>query len=161
MGLLSKITSAFTGGIVEDIANVADKFIETPDEKREFKLLIEQEVTKREQAAEMTVRSELEAKSAIMTAEMNQDDLYTKRARPTMLYSGLVMIGINYILVPLIQTLMEVKVEPFQLPTEFWVAWGGVAGIYSLGRSTEKWGKSNKVSRAVTGNKRLSLLDEL
>lgn len=160
MGMLSKITSAFTGGFIEDIANVADKFIETPDEKREFKVLIEQEITKREQAAEQTIRSELEAKSAIMTAEMNQDDLYTKRARPTMLYSGLVMIFVNYILVPFIQTVMEVKVDPFDLPTEFWVAWGGVAGIYSLGRTVEKSGKSSKTSRLVTGNKQLNFLED-
>ena len=43
--------------------------------------------------------------------------------------------------------------EPFELPTEFWLAWGGIVSTWSIGRSAERRGARNKAVSLVTGNK--------
>lgn len=152
MNLIGKITNLFTGGLVDTVADVADRFIETDDEKRQFKLQVEQLITNRITEAENTARSIIESRAKVMTAELQQGDNYTKRARPTLIYFGMLMIFLNYLVIPLIQTLKGVAVEPFILPVEFWVAWGGAVSVYTIGRSFEKAGASNRLSRAATGN---------
>lgn len=160
MSLISKISSLFTGGIVDTVANVADRFIETDDEKRQFKLQIEAELSKRVAEAEATTRSIIDARAKVITAELQQGDNYTKRARPTLIYFGMGMICINYLIIPLIQTVKGVAIAPFILPTEFWVAWGGAVSVYTIGRSFEKSGASNKFSRVSTGNQSSDFLGE-
>lgn len=68
---------------------------------------------------------------------------YTKRARPTVVYAGLVFIGLIHVLLPAVAwTLASAgcAVQPFNLtlPSEFWWAWSGVCGVYAIGRSWEK-----------------------
>ena len=51
--------------------------------------------------------------------------------------------------------------EPFPLPEEFWMAWGGIVATWAVGRSFEKSSSSNRMSRAATGSKQQpSLLDD-
>lgn len=88
----------------------------------------------------------IRAKAAVMTAELNQDDNYTKRGRPTIIYAGLIFIFLVHVLFPItawtILTLKgsEIEMPDISLPAEFWVAWGGAVSIYILGRSNEKAG---------------------
>lgn len=160
MSVLSKIAGFFTGGVVDTVADVADRFIETDDEKRQFKLQVQGILQQREAELQQTLRSELQAKERIIVAEMSQGDNYTKRARPTLIYFGMLMIFVNYVLVPLIQSLNGVDFQPFDLPVEFWFAWGGAVSVYSVGRSMEKRGSQNRFSGAVTGQQKIGLLDE-
>ena len=51
---------------------------------------------------EETYRKELDARQEIIKAEMAQGDLYTKRARPTIVYAGMLFIFLVYVLVPVI-----------------------------------------------------------
>jgi hypothetical protein len=92
---------------------------------------------------------------------MDSGDNYTKRARPTLVYFGMVVIFFNYCLVPAAQALTSTLVEPFMLPLEFWVAWGGTVGIWSAGRSAEKTvatkprkegGLTDKLLSAINGD---------
>ena len=100
----------------------------------------------RESEIEQTIRKNLEAKERIIVAELQQGDSYTKKARPTVVYFCLIMIALNYFLLPaglLIsgnsdmlvncakKTTAENVIEEscnretlFPLPEEFWVAWG-------------------------------------
>jgi hypothetical protein len=160
MSLLSKIAGAFTGGLADSIADVADKFIETPDEKRAFKLAVEQEISRRVQQGEETARAEINARAQVITAELQQDDLYTKRARPTLIYFGMLMIALNYFVVPLIQMISGLEISPFEIPFEFWVAWGGAVSVYTIGRSMEKKGSSSAFSQVVTGNRPRQFIEE-
>jgi len=81
---------------------------------------------------------EIEAKAKVMIAELNQDDNYTKRARPTVLYAGIIIMLINNVILPWISYFKGLQIPPINLPSEFWLAWGGIASVYSFGRSKEK-----------------------
>jgi hypothetical protein len=153
------------GGAANFAKSIVDRFFPpdaTPGEKMEA-----------EKALTAAVANRDTAKSNIMVAEMQQSDLYTKRARPTLVYAGLLMIFINYVLFPFVARMvgafsdtMTVEVAktltaPLALPTEFWAAWGGVCSVWVLGRSVEKRGVSatsnlGKVVGLITGNKGLS-----
>jgi hypothetical protein len=158
MSLISRVIGSASGGLLDSISNLADELFTSDDERNTFKLQMQQLMQQRDSEIEQSLRAELQAKERIMVAEMTQGDNYTKRARPTVVYAGLFIIFFNYCLVPALQAAFSVTVEPFALPTEFWAAWGGCVGIWSIGRSVEKTGVSNKATQAITGNK-FKLLD--
>ena len=111
----------------------------TPEERLRASLELEKMLNDRENVL-------VQAKASIMTAEMNQEDKYTKRGRPTIIYAGLAFIGLVHVLFPMIAwaALMlkdrEIILPTIALPDEFWMAWGGAVSIYILGRSSEKAG---------------------
>ena len=123
-------------------------------EKAEAVLEIERLI----QAREDTLVS---ASRDIIVAELQQGDNFTKRARPTITYCGLFVIMANYVVVPFLNRVMEwiaiwkgsagqLQVElsalnPVELPEMFWIAWGGVVAVYSLGRTSERIAGQNKV----------------
>jgi hypothetical protein len=159
MSWVSKILGAVTGGAVKEIGDVVDKFHTSTEEKELIKIKIEEVMQKRDSEIEQTIRKEMEAKERIVVAELNQSDNYTKRARPTVIYFGLFMIFINYVLVPAISMLALGQPQSFPLPAEFWGAWCGIAMTWSIGRSAEKLGVRNKLTQAITGGKKTSLFD--
>ena len=152
MSFISKILSGSAGELIKTVGGVVDQFTTSKEEKLEFMVKFEELLQKRDSEIEQTARAELEAKSNIITAELNQTDNYTKRARPTVVYFGLFAIFFNYMFIPAIQSLTGTVVSPFDLPTEFWVAWGGVVGVYSMGRSMEKSGTVNRGTQLMTGS---------
>lgn len=160
---MSWFSTLFSGGateIVERVGDVIDEFHLSGEEKQKFKLQLRQVVAARESEVEQTIRKNLEAKERILVAELAQGDAYTKRARPTVVYFGLVMIGLNYFVVPLISMMSGADPEPFPLPTEFWAAWGGIVATWAVGRSFEKAGSGNKVTNKITGTNRVALLED-
>lgn len=161
LGLGNFITGAIKG-LVGSVSEAADTFIETDDEKRAFELAVKHIAQDRLSELEETVRTEMSAKASIIQAEMNQKDKYTKRARPTVVYFGLGVIGINHLLFPAVARLLvafnadlNLDTSPLMLPTEFWLAWGGIVTTWTIGRTAEKRGIANKVVSAITGNKPL------
>ena len=161
MSWFSKLFSSSVGGLVQQVGDVADKFHLSGEEKQKFKLEMESLLQKRDSEIQESLRSELQAKERIMVAELTQGDSYTKRARPTVVYAGLVFIAFNYVIVPIISDLFGTRMPAFELPEEFWYGWSGIVATWSVGRSFEKSGASSRVSRAVTGNKASSrLLDD-
>jgi len=114
-----------------------------------------------------------EAKKSVMVAELNQGDVYTKRARPTIVYGGLAIIFINHVIFPMFAWCVGVAtvlfagtitpeltnalvLPSFSLPAAFWASWTGVTGVYSIGRSMEKrgvTGMGGKIASMITGNK--------
>ena len=158
-GFVAKLASVFTGGIAGEIADIADKFIETPDEKREFREKLQEFAQKKDSELQQTIRQELESKEKIIIAEMAQGDNYTKRARPTLIYAGMLIIFFNYCLIPAIQSIFGTSPSPFAIPDEFWLVWGGAVSVYSIGRSAEKRGMKNSLTNLSTGSKPVSLFD--
>jgi|GEM_PF-1059131 len=113
----------------------------------------------------------------IMVAELEQGDKFTKRARPWLVYSGLIFTGLIllfrlaakaigiWVLLdktadPVQMAALQVQIEGLaglNLPGEFWLAWGGAVSIYSIGRSAEKRGAQGvigTVAGMITGNKK-------
>jgi hypothetical protein len=147
-------------GLIGSIGGVADRFIQSDDEKAAFQIEVQKLVQARMSEIEETARAELDAKQRIMTAELQQGDKFTKRARPTTVYFGLGVIFYNYCFIPTIGLFLETPPPLFELPTEFWAAWGGIVATWSIGRSAEKRGSMNRLTSLITGSKRTnSLLD--
>ncbi len=149
------ILSDLGGGILSGAADIIGKFVADPNKAAEANLKLKQLVNAATSQKEETLRTTMRTRERVMVAELNQSDKFTKRARPTVVYFGLVVIAFNYCLVPLITLFMEgVEVTVFDLPAEFWVAWGGIVATWSIGRSAEYIGKNNKAVRIVTGSKK-------
>ena len=152
MSFIGHILGTGLAKTVSAIGDTVKKFVTTDGDRMNMQMELEAILQKRDSEVEQTIRAELEAKEKIMVAEMQQGDNYTKRARPTIIYFGLVSIFLSYMLIPIIQMLLGIEVVPLDLPKEFWVAWGGVVGVYAIGRSAEKRGTRNKVTSFITGN---------
>ena len=164
---MSWFTDAFTGGagkLIGQVGGIIDDLNLSGEEKQQFKLQMEALVQKRDSETEETLRIEIGAKERIMLAEMASGDRFTSRLRPTAGYAGLAFIALNHVVMPIIALLVSIwnytgRAEDFvfvnpdlSLPTEFWVVWGGLMGIYSIGRSAEKVGIRNRVTSAITGS---------
>lgn len=151
------LKNLFSGSdIVQDLRDLADEFFTTDEERQQFELKMEYLVQKRLSEVEQTVRMEMDARSKIIIAEMQQGDKFTKRARPSLIYFGLFIIFWNYCLVPssfiLFGSSPANELQLFELPIEFWAAWGGVVGIWSGGRTLERIGFRNKPLSVITGS---------
>lgn len=136
----------FIGGLIKPVTNLVDD-LTTSDEERALakaKLLeIENQLTSKYLELESQV---VQAKQNVMVAELNQTDNYTKRARPTVIYGGLLILLINHVLLPWIAYFKEgvEKLPTIDLPTEFWLAWGGIVSVYAFGRTREKLNASKQ-----------------
>ena len=93
-------------------------------------------------------QKELDTRAQVIKTELTQGDNYTKRARPTIIYAGLLFILIVYVLVPVFS---EARLT-IELPDEFWWAWGTVVGVYGVGRSFEKAGATSRITSMITGS---------
>ena len=160
MNWLTKIFSGGVGTLVEQVGGVVDQFHLSGEEKQKFKLELEALLQKRDSEIEETVRAELQAKERVLVAELTQGDNYTKRARPTVVYAGLGFIFFNSCLVPVLAKLFGADMEPLELPTEFWYGWSGIVATWSIGRTMEKRGAHNRLTRAVTGSGGSRLLED-
>ena len=143
-------------GSIADLAKgLVDRFLPpamTGAEKAQAQLQMQEILEKREIEVEKTVRAEMEAKERIIVAELQQSDLFTKRARPSILYAGLVFIGLNHVISPVVAAFSNVQIPALSLPSEFWYSWSAICMTYSIGRSTEKRGIKNKVTSFITGS---------
>jgi hypothetical protein len=183
-GFLSKIKGFLSdsgNNLITSVADTVDRFVQTKDEKAKIKeelfklqsdfqksqnnfiLEVERLTQKREAEIEQTIRKELNAKKEILLAELNQGDKYTKRARPTVVYVGLVFIllevaGLRHLILEAVadngEQLKTLLASSDKIFNTFLWAWGGVLGVYSIGRSAEKRGTRNAWISSITGNKK-------
>ena len=159
MGWIAEIFKGSADGIIGGIGKIADELHLSGEEKQAFQVKMESLLQKRDSEVEQTIRAELDSKTRIIEAEMASGDNFTKRARPTVVYIGLAIIVLNYCVSPIMTTAFGNEIVELVLPTEFWVAWGGIVATWSVGRSAEKRGTRNKLISAITGNKKTSLFD--
>ena len=164
MSFLAKIFSAGVGDFADKIGGVVDRFVSTPDEKAQFILEMETLLQKRDSEIESTIQKELDTAARVIEAELNQDDRYTKRARPTIIYTGLCMYVLNSILFPKLaifaaliadpatQAMVVSAMQPVIIPDSFALAWGSVVAIYAGGRTLEKRGARSAGVQMATGN---------
>lgn len=155
MSIFSKLFSGGISQVIDSVSGVIDNFTLSKEEKQEFKLEMHNRMVQLEMEAEESYRAELESRTEIIKAEMAQGDLYTKRARPTIVYIGLLFIFIVHVLVPVVAYLTGgnlTELSKLNLPAEFWWAWGTVVSVYGVGRTAEKMGISNKVTNLATGS---------
>lgn len=142
MSFLDKIFGGTVGSVIKEVGDVADKFITTGEERQAFRLKVEEVLNARFAKAEETAQAEINAKRDIIVAELTQGDKYTKRARPTIVYVGLLMALFNYTLAPFISAMVGKAIPLLTIPPEFWTIWGGVCGLYVWKRTQEKAGEA-------------------
>lgn len=164
MSFITKIFSSGVGEFAEKMGGVVDRFIHTKDDKAKFTLEMERLLQARDSEIEQTIQKELDTAARVIEAELKQDDKYTKRARPTIIYTGLAMFVLNSIIMPklaifaalvsnpALQKIIIDSLQPVIIPDAFTIAWGGVVAIYSGGRTLEKRGARNAAVQAMTGN---------
>ena len=151
MSFISSILGGGAKGLLDGIGGIIDGVTTTDEERAAAKLKVQQLVASQNSEVEQTFRRELEAKERILVAELQQSDGYTKRARPSIVYSGLLIA-----LGSAVAKFLGSDVDPSTLvPVEFWYAWGGVTGTWVVGRTMEKRGASNGFTKKVTGSKLL------
>lgn len=152
MSFIDKIVGDGIGGIVKSVTGLIDGVHTSDEERGEIKAKLETIAQKYQSELQETLRAELHAKENILVAELTQGDPYTKRARPTVVYAGLAFIFLNYCIVPIAQSFLQMEVKPLELPIAFWTAWGGIVATWSIGRSAERRGIKNKATNLITGS---------
>lgn len=154
MKFLSKLIGGTASELIDSISNTVDKFTLSKQEKQDFKLELQQKLLEADRLVAENYQKELETRADIIKAEMAQGDIFTKRARPTIVYVGLLFIFIVHVLIPFIAFVFDYQYSPtqFMLPEAFWWAWSSVVGIYGVGRTAEKYGAVNKITQLITGS---------
>lgn len=171
MGFLSTLFAGSASTMVEQVSKVVDEFHLSAEEKQQLNIRMQEILLRREQMLQDSVQAEMSSKERVLVAELTQGDSYTKRARPTVVYAGLVFILLNYTVIPGISLIggaprdectdsgEKDKVEKtctvnyLTLPEEFWWAWAGIVGTWSIGRTAEKLGSRNTLTSRITGTR--------
>ena len=83
----------------------------------------------------------------------DSDTPYTRAARPTVIYVGLLFIAMIHVVIPAIAFFTNRPVGDINLPEEFWWTWGAVVTTWFVGRSYEKVNTPNTYSRLITGSR--------
>ncbi len=121
-------------------------------------LIISRDADRDKYAAE-TMQVELETRTRTIEAEMAQGDKFTKRARPSLVYSGLIMFFLEFFIrAILIMRGMDMP-EGTITPEPFIYGWSGAVSVWMVGRSAEKItkikngnsGGGSKILRAIMG----------
>jgi len=145
---LDKIVSAGVSETINAVANMSEKHTG----KKERDVAVATLLVQQGNAQLELIKEELGVRERIMVAELTQDDKFTKRARPMIIYAGLLAMIAD-----------GIQAVPFVMPDMFWDGWMVAVGIYAIGRSAEKFGAGGKlgdVASAITGKKRKSLLED-
>ncbi len=151
MNWLTNLLTGNISSIINEVGCIVDQFHLSTEEKEKLKLESQSLLMTYKTIMEKVLTDELNARERVLVAELKQEDKYTKRARPTVVYAGLILIGINYCLVPIISKIIGADIIPIELPSEFWLGWSGIVTSWSIGRTFEKRGSSNKFSKFITG----------
>jgi len=149
MSWIGKLLGSGVSEVADAIGGVVDRFHTSDEERAKAKLEIEKILEHDRERLAKQATAELKAKEAVILAEINSEDKYVSRHRPTIGYLGMAVIIFNYAIIPLFMP----DQKALSLPEPFWLAWGSVVGIYSLGRSAEKMGLGGKLTTLATGKK--------
>ena len=148
------------GGLADTIKAVVGTFKLSPEKKAEIEAAIEDNLQQiRMKEYELQVRgmdmeaATIDAQKSIIVAEMQQSDAYTKRARPTIVYAGLVAIFLAHIIMPYVSHFTRNTVPDISLPTDFWYVWGAVCSVWFIGRTMERRGLGGEMVRKINGDK--------
>ena len=135
---------------VADLAKgLVDRFLPpamTGEQKAQAQIQMQEILEKRETAL-------IDAQKSIIVSEMQQSDNFTKRARPSLVYSGLLFIFLVHVAFPIAAFFTSKPMPSLTLPTEFWYAWTGVCSAWIIGRSAEKRGAAGSMISLITGKK--------
>ena len=152
------IFSGSVGDVINTVGNVFKAIKgEGPEDPKltaaEMQINLELQKMQNEMQIKLTdaITSDLANQRDLMKAELNSEDPYVRRARPSIIWIGLIIFLINYALLPFITTLAQMlggsfAFTPVILPDQFWYAWGLYTGGYAYLRTKEKQGEPLKLN---------------
>ncbi len=159
MSWFNNLISSGIDSIVGSVGTVLDNLFTSDDEKEKNNIALTQ-ITLAAAQAEKELAADLEkayledAKDMRrqLKVELQSQDSYVRRARPTFNYIFYTVLIFNYIFLPIYQMISGVTVEPVQLPTELWTVFGvGFIG-YGYLRTVEKTGsKKPAIDNSIEG----------
>lgn len=147
-----KLSDILTGGVsslVDKAVDIFDDLHISKEEKAEISLKLREAAIKEQESMGRLIQARFDVVTKVIQAEMAQGDSYTKRARPSVVYFGLLMFGA--------QILAQFWNITINVPQDFVVAWTGVVGIWMVGRSAEKYAGVKSWTAPITGNKKTDL----
>ena len=151
MSIWSKLLTGGASSLIDSLGGAIDNLTTSKEEKLEAKAKMRKILNARAAEADRNYRAELEARQEVIKAEMAQGDSYTKRARPSIVYAGLLFIFLVHVALPMFAFFAQREVPELTLPEPFWWSWGSVVSVWSAGRSAEKRGAKSKLVKGVTG----------
>jgi len=166
MGKLRDLIGAGLGQTVSGVMDSVSRMSAGHLGKKELKLEIEKMMDGQADRLHGQVMAELGASERIITAELQQADLYTKRTRPMLLRRGFYLIagdiGLRVVAAHAIAIWkIETQTPPVsELELWFMGAWAALLGGYTAFRSIEKVGNGKgggvlgAITGMVTGNKK-------
>ena len=140
MSFLSTAASVLSGNFLEGAHKIINDFVASPEDKLKAQQAAAELAEKHAELVESTAQKETDAKASIMVAELSQDDKYTKRVHATIIYTGMAAMVLNSCLLPWTTYLAglilnkTIVLPGINLPPEFYYAWVGASGIYSIGQ---------------------------
>lgn len=147
MSWLGSLLGNTAGELVKGIGGIIDDLTLSGEEKEKLKLQAQALVLEKLKEVNNSARVEMDAKQKVLVAELTHGDNFTRRARPTVVYGGLVAIFLNYVIGPWAAYLYGTELPEIELPEYFWWAWGGIVSTWTIGRSWEKVnGKPNRIT---------------
>lgn len=145
--MLKKLLGGAFGGFLQQGADIADRFIVSPEERAQFRQADKERTAALQLEIEATVQERYRAVRDIIVAEMKHGSAYAKNARPSVVYAGLAMfVGAT------VASGFGIEVE---IPEQFTYTWGAICSAWVIARSTERVkanGWAGKVASVVTGN---------
>lgn len=125
--------------IIGQVSNLVAQFHLSPEQKQQFDAQMAQlQQSAQQQANDYEVKLNDIAGQNIR-AEADSGDNYTRRARPSVIWFGLLFILWDYCVLPTLVTLdTHLRLPEVLLPQWFWEVWGVVVTGYVFARSTEK-----------------------
>lgn len=147
MNFLTKILGGLSGNFVEKIGTIIDSVHTSGEEKGKLELAKMQL-----QIATVEFQSKLAADVEKMyleemanlrdqiKVEIQSEDPYVRRARPTFMYIVYLVMFINLIAIPIAQMATGKPFEIVALPEEMWYVFGGSYLGYAYLRTVEKRG---------------------
>ena len=142
------------GSTLKGVFGLVDDLHTSPEEKASMKLELQKLFNQHERDVMANYQKEMASVKDVIVAELNQDDKYTKRARPTVLYLFIVIVMLNYCIFPFVNNFTENPFPQINLPTEAWQMFQWIFGIYGVGRSFEKIGGVDPVKRMMSKMKK-------
>ena len=148
MGIVTKVLDAVTDlfppakvakDIIRAIAGGTGKSEDelTALEPQVAALVVQRDIS-RDAQVEESIRTQLETRARIIESDNKSGDKWTRRARPSVVYSGIAMFGIEFI-VRVIAVFSKIDLPDSTLvPEPMIYSWTVVSSVWAGGRTIEK-----------------------
>lgn len=163
MNVLEKLIGQLGGNLVKETGEVIAKVGEGHTGKKELAAEIEGLISKHlGELAELATR-EVELREKVMVSELTQDDVLTRRMRPLLAGSGVILALLEGLFrLSLFLTdkvpVDQINTVPTLIPDIYWTGWIAAVSVWGIGRSFEKvktGGTIGELSQFITGGRRV------